>query len=189
MLLTSLAMLDLETRGEPIGALLRSLVDRLRGRRRASAPVMTSLHIVEPVQPLTPTPPVPEADDAPPAANFPWRHHPQLLTREEDGTISLAERRARAAVVRGLFNAHTGDHEAARLAFAEAAREPGINLCEAPGFWRLPRAGLTAAVLAYEDVDRLREAAALAAEITHRLRPQPLRSVPSRQPRAAASGH
>jgi hypothetical protein len=186
MLLTSLAMVDLETRGEPIGALLRALLDRMRGRRQAAAPFTPPLRIVPPddVAPVAR-----EVEDALAPVTFPWRRHPQLLGREADGTISLGERRARAAVVRGLFNAHTGDYEAARLAFAEAAREPAIDLSAAPGFWHLPRAGLMAAVLAYEDVDRLRAAATLTAEITRRLRPRVLRPPgPTRQPRAAASG-
>lgn len=188
MLLTSLAMVDLETRGVSLGSLLRTLVERLRGRRHpAAGPV--ALRVLGPPAPAE----APAADRQKAAgarqddaAPFPWRRHPQLLTHGAERTISLSERRARAAVVRGLFNVHTGDYEAARLAFAEAAREPGIDLGEAPGFWQLPRAGLTAAVLAYEDAGRLREAAALAAEIGHRLRPQPL---PAARPRrAAASG-
>lgn len=187
MLLTSLAMVDMQTRGEPVGALVRALLDRLRGRR-APAPYPTPLHVVEHIQADAPPPPAREDEPAPARASFPWRRHPRLLTREAGGTISLGERRARAAAVRGLFNAHCGDYEAARLAFAEAAREPAIDLDEAPGFWQLPRAGMMAAVLAYEDVDRLREAAALAAEIAHRFRPRALRQVPARQPRAAASG-
>lgn len=187
MLLTSLAMVDMETRGESIGALVRALLDRLRGRR-APAPFSTPLHVVEHVQAHEEAPATPERANEPAPAIFAWRRHPQLLAREADEAISLGERRARVAAVRGLFNAHSGDYESARLAFVEAAREPEIDLCEAPGFWQLPRAGMMAAVLAYEDVDRLRDAAALAAEITHRFRPQALRPVPGRQPRAAASG-
>lgn len=187
MLLTSLAMIDLETRGESIGGLLRSLLNRLCGRR-GPTPFTTSLRVVTPDQPRRNVPAASACEDEHAPAGFPWRRHPQLLARDADGTTSLGERRARAAAVRGLFNAHNGDYEAARLAFADAAREPAIDLCEAPGFWQLPRAGMMAAVLAYEDVDRLREAAALAAEITHRFRPQALRAVPARQPRAASSG-
>lgn len=72
---------------------------------------------------------------------------------------------ARLAAVRGLFNARSGDYEAARLAFAEAARDRAQDLTALPGFWALPRAGQTAALLAYEDVGRPSDATDLAVKL------------------------
>lgn len=194
MLVTELAMVDMQLRGESLGALLRGLLARLLGRRTAApqAPLRTPLQLV-------PSPPARDettsnlaataADGPSPLVDFPWRRHPQLLGRDvPDARHSLPERRARVAAVRGMFNARCGDYEAARLAFSDAAREPAVSLADVPGFWHLPRAGMTAAVLAYEDVGRIRDAAALGAEITHRFRPRPLRPKPTRTPRAAASG-
>lgn len=190
MLVTDLAMLDMRVRGDAAGARLTALLCRLFGRRpvEAVAPFQTPLRLVAP-----PARDAAEGDSSPPVASapasFPWRRHPQLLARDELAPdLSLPERRARVAAVRGMFNASSGDYEAARLAFAEAAREPLIELADVPGFWRLARAGMTAAVLAYEDVGRLRDAAALAAEINHRFRPRPIRPTPTRTPRAAATG-
>lgn len=190
MLITALAMADIESRTESLGTRLRSFGARLVGHRTTpmEPPSRASLRIVgRESAPGSPAPKVSEAPD-PPATPFPWRRHPQLLTRDGATTIDLEERRARTAAVRGLFNASCGDYEAARLAFGEAARMHAIDLAAAPGFWRLSRAGLTAAVLAYEDAGRLRDAAALAAEITHRLRPHALHPLPTRPPRTAASG-
>ncbi|MDQ4099471.1 MAG: hypothetical protein M3121_03110 [Chloroflexota bacterium] len=71
----------------------------------------------------------------------------------------------RLAAIRGMFNARSGDYEAARLAFAEAARDRAQDLTALPGFWSLPRAGQTAAVLAYEDVGRPGDATDLSIKI------------------------
>lgn len=190
MLVTELAMFDMQLRTESGGALLWRLVGRLLGRRPAApVAIQTPLRIVTPpavTHDAAGTPGDPAAAPANLTA-FPWRRHPQLLGREM-ADLSQPERRARVAAVRGMFNARSGDYAAARLAFSDAAREPAIDLAIVPGFWQLPRAGLTAAVLAYEDVGRLRDAAALGAEIAHRLRPRPVRPAPTRTPRAAASG-
>lgn len=192
MLVTDLAMFDMQLRSESLGAFLRGLAGRFFGRRPAAppAPFKTPLQLVAPPASCTRaiTAPVSDADPGTPAVTaFPWRRHPQLLgPSSPELQTSLPERRARVAAVRGMFNARSGDYEAARLAFTEAAREPAIALAGVPGFWQLSRAGLTAAVLAYEDVGRIRDAAALSAEIAHRFRPRPIR--PTRTPRAAASG-
>lgn len=190
MIVTDLAMFDMQLRGESFGASLRGLLRRMVGRRTATplAEFDTPLRLV-PSPPANgaalPDPIAKANDESASAVDFPWRRHPQLLGRVD---ASLPERRARVAAVRGMFNAHSGDYEAARLAFSDAAREPVISLPEVPGFWLLPRAGLTAAVLAYEDTGRIRDAAALSAEIAHRLRPRPIRPMPTRTPRTAASG-
>lgn len=192
MLVTALASFDMHVRGEALSTRLAALMSRLLGRRleRPAPPVRPPLRLVAPPDAAPGETGAGPAGTAAPSAEFPWRRHPQLLTRDDPAPdASRSERRARAAAVRGTFNARNGDYEAARLAFADAARDPVIDLKEVPAFWHLPRAGMTAAVLAYEDVGRLRDATALAAEINHRFRPRPIRPTPppTRTPRAAGS--
>ena len=147
---------------------------RLRRRpveQRPSPPEPHAIETVEPA-PITIAVPTETAADA-----RRWRRHPQL--RGRDDSLPSSERHARHAAVRGLFNARSGDYEGARLAFAEAAREDALDLTALPGFWSLPRAGMTAAVLAYEDTGRLRDASALAAHLRTVLRPRALSSLPA----------
>lgn len=190
MIVTDLAMFDMQCRGESLGALVRGLLARLLGRGTSAspAPFQTPLRLVA-VPPATgstsPAVAAQAGNEPSSLVDFPWRRHPQLLGREAVDA-GLPERRARVAAVRGMFNARSGDYEAARLAFSNAAREPLTSLAEVPGFWQLSRAGMTAAVLAYEDVGRIRDAAALSAEIAHRFRPRPIRPAPT--PRTAVSG-
>jgi hypothetical protein len=103
--------------------------------------------------------------------------HPRLRGRDE--SLPSSEWHARHAAVRGLFNARSGDYEGARLAFADATREGALDLTALPGFWSLPRAGWTAAVLAYEDTGRLREAAALAAHLRTLPHSRPVAPLPT----------
>lgn len=107
--------------------------------------------------------------------------------------LATTTRHARLAAVRGLFNARSGDYEAARLAFAEAARDGAQDLTALPGFWSLPRAGQTAAVLAYEDVGRPGDATSLADQLRASLGPLAPRptgdTAPRLERRHAALGH
>lgn len=113
---------------------------------------------------------------------FRWRRHPQLLNRSEAGAttdVEDLERSARSSGVRGLFLARSGQTDEARVAFATAASELSVDLAAIPGFWTLSRAGMLAAVAAYNDVERYRDAAALGARIRLTYRPRSVSAVPA----------
>lgn len=194
MLISDLAVRDLQWQRDAVSTSLDTLLARLatpfilpftRRLSPESTPVPLQLVDVESVPVAAPDVVAhPAVEDA-----QRWRRHPQL--RGRDDTLPCSERYARHAAVRGLFNARSGDYEGARLAFAEAAREGSLDLTALPGFWSLPRAGLTAAVLAYEDTGRLRDAYALAAHLRTHLRPCPLARLPTPtgERRQAATGN
>ena len=112
---------------------------------------------------------------------FRWRKHPQLRSGEAFEPLPEVDhdvRSARAAAVRGMFAARGRRYEEAEVAFTHAASEPSIALTELPGFWALSRAGMNAAVSAYETNSRYRDAAALAARLRVVHRPRLLVSLP-----------
>jgi hypothetical protein len=62
-------------------------------------------------------------------------------------------------------------------AFTEAARlDPRLDLTRTPAFWKLERAAHEAAIRAYVDAGRERDAAVLRARVHSTFRPKPLRS-------------
>lgn len=112
---------------------------------------------------------------------FRWRRHPQLLNQSRTGAsadVEDLERSARSAGVRGLFLARSGRIDEARAAFAIAAGESSVDLSVIPGFWDLSRSGMLAAVSAYDDVERYRDASALGARIRLTYRPRSVSAVP-----------
>ncbi|MGN6485257.1 MAG: hypothetical protein ACTHMX_12745 [Thermomicrobiales bacterium] len=113
-----------------------------------------------------------------PADAFRWRRHPALLRATAEPSLPECERQARLAAVRGVLAARDGDLEAARACFRDAAREPSIRFQVVPGFWGCSRGGMDAAVAAYEDAGRVRDAAALAATIRTRYRPRAMQGIP-----------
>ena len=87
--------------------------------------------------------------------------------------LTAIERRARAAALRGLLLARQRRFAAARSAFAEAVRfDPALDLTAIPSFWNLERGGHEAAVGAYEEAGRRREATALSARVRQTYRPR-----------------
>ena len=89
--------------------------------------------------------------------------------------LNPQERRARAAVVRGLMHARQCRFLLAHEAFAEGlAMDPALDLIAVPTFWQMPRGGQEAAVRAYETVGRIRDAATLAATIRRTFTPRAL---------------
>lgn len=199
MLVTELAYRDMEACTDGLAARLRHLMRRLCGRFRASheahAPDRPA---PDPISHLRLVPAVadchaPNRPAATPSIDaFRWRRHPQLL-RQPMSTLKHdsedLERGARSASVRGLFLARSGRFDEARVAFALAAVEPSVDLTAIPGFWDLSRAGMTAAVGAYEDVERIREAAALGARIRLHYRPRTVSAIPvAPRQRTSASG-
>jgi hypothetical protein len=95
-----------------------------------------------------------------------------------DVSVPLAanERRARAAALRAMALSRERRFDAARAAFAEAARlDPRLDLTRTPAFWTLERAAHEAAIEAYALVGRDGDAAVLRARVHSTFRPKPLR--------------
>lgn len=130
-------------------------------------------------------------EDPEESAAFRWRRHPQLrqqMMMDPDLDSRVLARGARSAAVRGLFLARSGRFEDARASFAAAA-ESSVDLTAIPGFWDLPRSGMLAAVDAYADVERFRDASALGALIRLTYRPRSISTVRGApDSRNAASG-
>jgi hypothetical protein len=100
---------------------------------------------------------------------------------EVDVSAPLAanERRARAAALRAMALSRERRFDAARAAFAEAAAlDPALDLTRTPAFWKLERAAHEAAIDAYVQAGRERDAAVLRARVQSTFRPKPLRPRP-----------
>jgi hypothetical protein len=99
------------------------------------------------------------------------------LEETGSGPLTANERRARAAALRALALSRGRRFASAQSAFAEAARlDPTLDLTRIPGFWRLERAAHEAAIDAYDEAGRVRDAAVLRARIRSTFRPKPVRS-------------
>lgn len=112
---------------------------------------------------------------------FRWRRHPQLRNRpvaDPNATAAASLHDAHPSAARGIQLAQHERLTEAREAFAIAARDETIDLTTIPGFWTLSRAGMLEAASAYADVDRFRDAAALAAHIRTTYRPRAVTRVP-----------
>lgn len=78
------------------------------------------------------------------------------------GPLEPHQRRARIAVTCGVMLARQGRYEAAETAFADGcALDASLDVASWPTFWELPRGGQEAAIRAYEQAGRIREAATL----------------------------
>jgi hypothetical protein len=100
---------------------------------------------------------------------------------EVDVSAPLAanERRARAAALRAMALSRERRFDAARAAFAEAAGlDPVLDLTRTPAFWKLERAAHEAAIAAYLQTGRERDAAVLRARVHSTFRPKALRPRP-----------
>jgi hypothetical protein len=87
------------------------------------------------------------------------------------------ERRARAIALRGLCQSRAHRFDAARASFVEATlMDPKLDLAKMPDFWRLPSGAHQAAIEAYEQVGRRRDAAALTAAVRTTFRPKLFRT-------------
>lgn len=89
-----------------------------------------------------------------------------------------------------MILARGGKIPGALEAFITATADPHIDLTALPGFWDLPRQGMMVAVRAYEQNQRIRDAAALEARMRTTLRPRVIKPVPpdTASQRARASG-
>lgn len=127
--------------------------------------------------PSVPAGPPARSNVPPLEASFKWRRHPQLRNRgrkSDDRSVHDLNRDAKAAALRGLFLARGDRPVEARSAFAQAAVDPSIDLTDLAGFWQLSRSAMLIAAVAYEDVERFRDAAALSARVRTRYRPRAL---------------
>lgn len=202
MLMTDLAVRDLEGRRESFMGSVRRLLVAIFGRSSDHGLPDELVHRETPV--LRPVPPpdqparahvqaikhVPQTrQSASPALR--WQRHPQLrASRASRPVFDTRQRSARLEAERAMLLARSGKLAEAEEAFTTAARDLEIDLGALPGFWDLPRSAMMTAVRAYEHADRLRDAAALEARIRHLLRPRPLKPVrPARRPdQLTASG-
>jgi hypothetical protein len=93
--------------------------------------------------------------------------------------LAANERRARAAALRAMALSRERRFDAARAAFAFAARlDPVLDLTRTPAFWTLERAAHEAAIDAYLHAGRDRDAAVLRARVHSTFRPKALRPRP-----------
>jgi hypothetical protein len=109
------------------------------------------------------------------------RKEEQASSDAVDASTPLAanERRARAAALRAMALGRDRRFDAARAAFAEAAGlDPLLDLTRTPAFWKLERAAHEAAIDAYLQAGRDRDAAVLRARVQSTFRPKPVRSRP-----------
>ena len=109
------------------------------------------------------------------------REQGPALGADVDVSAPLAanERRARAAALRAMTLSRERRFDAARAAFAEAAGlDPALDLTRTPAFWKLERAAHEAAINAYLQAGRERDAAVLRARVQSTFRPKALRPRP-----------
>ena len=104
---------------------------------------------------------------------------------DETPPLTATERRARTAAFRGLLLARQRRFAAAQTAFIEAVRlDPALELTAIPTFWHLERGAHEAAVRAYAEVGRPREAAMLTARLRSTFRPRLVTRRPKPAPTA-----
>jgi hypothetical protein len=112
-----------------------------------------------------------------PAAREEGRAIPEAV--DSSAPLAANERRARAAALRAMAMSRERRFDAARAAFAEAAGlDPLLDLTRTPAFWRLERAAHEAAIAAYLQAGRERDAAVLRARVQSTFRPKPVRPRP-----------
>jgi hypothetical protein len=114
------------------------------------------------------------------AQTLPATSTPDVVTPSDEssaGPLTANERRARAAALRALALSRGRRFASAQTAFTEAARlDPDLDLTRIPGFWRLERAAHEAAIDAYDEAGRARDAAVLRAQVRSTFRPKPVRA-------------
>lgn len=167
MIVTSMAMMDLEARR-------RSLRDRIRvmfGHHHGDGDIVTftgcETENVELDGQGVPDLPVPSEHNF-----WRWRRHPQLRAVTRQSPIGETERRARHSAVHGLYAALAGNVDDASAWFLQAVSVHDIDLTEIPSFWQMPRAAIESAAVAYECVGRFREAAMVQARLRSEFRPR-----------------
>jgi hypothetical protein len=121
--------------------------------------------VTEPIQATATVNKEPEPNPIPTRKSFEVEAREIVLTAEE--------RRARAIALRGLCQSRAHRFDAAYASFVEAIlMDPRLDLAKLPDFWRLPSGAHQAAIEAYEQVGRRRDAAALTASVRTTFRPK-----------------
>lgn len=203
MLVTDLALRDMQRETASLFGWVPLIVRRLRRRPGSSQPAISPLQSHSDEAPCagdagTPFPvrlrfpdfasettTMPAGDTE---SRFRWRRHPQLRNSPVAGTSqsnAASRRDPRSSAMQGVLLARGQRWEEARAAFAIAAADETTDLTAIPGFWNLSRRAMLVACLAYEDVERFRDAAALAAHVRTTYRP---RAVTTTSPRRAVAG-
>lgn len=190
MLVTDLALRDMERETINLFGWIPAIMRRLWCHPATSRPPVAPIRRrpISPVDSNVSGPPAPVPmrfpDSSPemttvPAdsvdARFRWRRHPQLRDRpvaSQDRSNGVAQRDARSSAARGVRLARSERLDEARVALAKAASDETIDLTAIPGFWDLSRRAMLIACAAYDDVERFRDAAALAAHIRTTYRPR-----------------
>jgi hypothetical protein len=197
MMISDMAYRDMEASSQSVTDILTRIVSSVFRRRPHQSETISALNgLVLPEAPrihLVAQPPVMEMESSTLRDETPsdphWRKHP-MLRASSTPTMSTPDEQARlsrAASTRALFLSRSGRFDEARAAFVTAARDLEIDLSDIPGFWNLSRAGMQAAIEAYEEVERFRDAARLEATIRLKYRPRltPLSTIGPR----SATGH
>lgn len=157
---------------------LRRLGNLCRWRRRPAtvyqyAPSVTSIPnpAIAPVAAAAPdvvVSPIVEGEVGPPPLTA-----KRVDIEAREIVLTAEERRARAIALRGLCQSRGHRFEAARASFVEAIElDPALDLAKMPDFWRLPQGAHQAAIEAYEQVGRRRDAAALTAAVRSAFKPR-----------------
>ncbi len=171
MLITQPALICLETTWQRL--LGRPIVDE--SDPRLLAPDAPDAALV-----LGPAPVTDEVALVAAAQTMPVNGAAEVATLVEEGgsgPLTANERRARAAALRALALSRGRRFASAQSAFTEAARlDPNLDLTRIPGFWRLERAAHEAAIDAYDEAGRARDAAVLRAQVRSTFRPKPVRA-------------
>jgi hypothetical protein len=165
---------------QPALICLESVFQRLIGRSSASGTDPGAIQVASLPQDVIPI--AARELGAPERAHSPRLERPSSIDGELalDAPLSAAERRARAAALKGLAFSRQRQFDAARSAFAVAARlDPRLDLTRTPTFWKLERAAHEAAIDAYLDADRTDDAAVLRARVRSTYRPKALRPSPA----------
>lgn len=187
MLMTDLAVRDLEGRRDSVVDHCRRLLVSIFGRSsdhnlpkavtRGQPRTLRSMPSVSPPAGMSMRVIATSRTAATPAeTDMRWQRHPQLRSQQPArATVSGVQRASRLEAERAMILARGGKLAEAVDAFRTAASDPAVDLCALPGFWDMPRSAMMTAVRAYEQVGRLRDAAALEARIRHLLRPRALK--------------
>lgn len=132
--------------------------------------------------------PVHQADSSTPIPTLKLNNRPPSLQEERpipidppqaaaklEGPLTVRERRARAAALRGLALSRSRRFGGARDAFIEASRlDPLLDLTRIPMFWSLERSAHEAVIEAYLETGRQDEATVLRAQVLVTYRPRAL---------------
>ncbi len=160
------------------------LVSEFRARARRIMPWLTSVDDT-PLPAVAVTGPGPSVKEATDLSEVTPVMERSSTSTPTPAPLDARERRARAAAVRGLMHARQCRFVLAQEAFAEGLKlDAALDLLAVPTFWDMPRGGQEAAVRAYEQVGRIRDAATLAATIRRTFTPRP---VPLRRPVSTAA--